>query len=170
MTEAQQTKNAIQTPPKKPKIVRVINKGPSPLFLRASRTSEEVKATSRDTAWELELEVGAHLVEEDFLGKILENDINHKIFEKQCDLTEWAPGNENAPAKGARVADLTRLSEQAAIEVANRTKDAGQLMTWYLQDPRPAVKKALHLRDRVLRPGDLDEEVRQDLKAKRLES
>jgi hypothetical protein len=151
-------------------VIRLINRGPSPLFLRASRTPEEVAATGRDSPWELEVEVGARLVDSDFLDKIMRNDYCQLLFDQRCEWLEFSEGTQPAPkSPKALVDDVSTLTEEGAATVIARCIDPKQLEKWWMLEARPNVKKALHLRDRVLRPGDIDEEARDDLQLRRTE-
>jgi hypothetical protein len=134
-------------------MAKVVNRGPSALCLRGSVNGR---------AQELDLEVGATEVDDAKLEALLEsNPYNGKLFDLQCSLevaSERAPDEGSRTWGGEYVQDLSKLKLPDALRAIEACTDPTQLRAWVLTDSRAAVKKALHLRDRALRPGDKNED------------
>lgn len=106
--------------------------------------------------YEIQLEKGAHEVDAKILEYILEhNPAAAAVFDAQCSFEELPAANNGCEFRaGQYVSDLRALTLASALLAIEACTDAQQLQSWNMQDERKAVKKALHLRDRVLRPAD----------------
>lgn len=136
-------------------MVKVVNKGPSALCLRADLGSAGVI--------EIDLEVGATEVDDAKLVALLEASApSAQLFDLQCEVTTDAERDPDEGTqdfvKGRSVNDLSKLKQPEALKAIAACKSSDQLRAWVLTDARQAVKKALHLRDRELRPPEANDE------------
>jgi hypothetical protein len=108
----------------------------------------------------IQLERGAHAVDSELLEYILTyNSAAAEIFDKWCTIEDAPPaGGTREYTRGDHVSDLSTLTIAAALAAIKACNEPAQLAEWLMQDARAPVKKALHLRDRELRPGDEDEQ------------
>jgi hypothetical protein len=141
-------------------MAKVINRGPSALCLRAGDV-------------EVDLEVGATEVDDAKLEAILAGGPSGELFDRQCECVtddERDPNEGTKDYSGRPPSDLSKLKLAAAKLAIAACNDPAQLKAWVLTDSRKEVRKALHLRDRDLRPGDdADDEIAQDLKIRKVD-
>lgn len=115
---------------------------------------------------EVSLERGAQHVDKDMLDRVFGNPRAKMLFDAQC---QSMPAQAEGKSEDFRMAKLgepdmiVTLTTKAAQALIATCEDRERLKKWAFADARAEVRKALHLRDRALLPGqDVAKSVEKD--------
>lgn len=106
----------------------------------------------------LRLDVGANLVDDELWLRFCDNPFVAKLVASGTLREQDNPQESETFTPGRYVDDLSKLKKDDAIEAINACTNEKQLRAWIDQDPRPAIRKALITRHRVLVPPPKQEE------------